>query len=115
VILLSQKKTPCHTTEGFFYTPATVSVAGYLGQPSLQWETGRILNLEVHIAKVSFRVSYLIPNKILFILILFFNMSSGKISKFFDYFVSKVIFERLADGDITIQAARNAYARNEAE
>ena len=30
-------------------------VAGQLGQPSLQWETGRILNLAVHILWVSFR------------------------------------------------------------
>lgn len=51
--------------------PTLFQAAGQLWQPSLQWETGRILNLAVHIGRVSFHIDDLIPNRMLFILILF--------------------------------------------
>ena len=61
------------------YARYVLQAAGQLWQPSLQWETGRILNLAVHIGRVSFRIDDLIPNKMVFILILFSNLSSMKI------------------------------------
>ena len=71
------------------YARPVFHAAGQLWQPSLQWETGRILNLAVHIGRVSFRFDDLIPNKIIFILIQFGDLSSMKISGY-DFFKSGI-------------------------
>ena len=51
-----KKKAPSPGTGAFESgRPSRGYAAGQLGQPSLQWETGRILNLSIHILWVSFR------------------------------------------------------------
>ncbi len=74
---MEQKKSPMSHDRGFSFGSAHRTLAaGQLGQPSLQWDTGRILNLSIHILWVSFRRYSLLINRTDLILKQFENLSN---------------------------------------